>query len=132
MKANCKSLKLSIILSIIFVLLTAILAIISLNYKCEIIEVLLNVSIGLFASTVVALLLNIPAYNVSKRQLLEKFWHESRRLITLFSKIDYLLNEYNEENFINYINELNNKKWIDVYNQINGENKIDCKYNQFL
>lgn len=65
----------------------------------------------------VALLLNIPAYTVSKRQLLEKFWHESRRLIGKFDKINYLFNEYNEKNIVNYINALNNKKWSEVYNQ---------------
>lgn len=131
MKASCKSLKLSIILGVVFTVSTIILSILSLNYQYEIIDILLNISIGLFGSTIVALLLNVPAYNVAKRQLLEKFWNESRRLISAFSKIDYLLNEYNEENVINYINALNNKKWTEVYNQINPKNKIDCKDMQY-
>lgn len=79
----------------------------------------------------VVLLLNIPAYDVSKRQLLERFWHESRRLISRFSKIDYLFNEYNEENIVKYINALNYKKWTEVYNQLTPENKIDCKEKQY-
>lgn len=75
----------------------------------------------------VALLLNISTYTVSKRQLLEKFWYESGRLISEFGKVDYLFNEYNEENVISYINALNNKKWTEMYNQLCLENKIDCK-----
>lgn len=131
MKASCKSLKLSILLGVVFTILTIIFSIVDLNYQYEIIDILLNISIGLFGSTIVALLLNIPAYNVAKRQLLEKFWNESRRLISAFSKIDYLLNEYNEENVINYINALKNKKWTEVYNQINPKNKIDCNDMQY-
>lgn len=131
MKASCKALKLSILLGVIFTILTIILSTLSLNYQYEIIDILLNVSIGLFGSTIVALLLNIPAYNVAKRQLLEKFWNESRKLIFAFSKVDYLLNEYNKDNVINYINALNNKKWTEVYNQINPKNKIDCKDIQY-
>lgn len=127
MKASCKALKLSILLGVIFTILTIIFSILSLNYQYEIIDILLNISIGLLGSTIVVLLLNIPAYNVSKRQRLEKFWNESKRLISAFSKVDYLLNEYNEENVINYINALNNKKRIEVYNEINPKNKIDCK-----
>lgn len=131
MKANCKSLKLSIILGIVFIISTSILSVLSLNCKCEVIDIILNISIGLLGSTLVALLLNIPTYTVSKRQLLERFWHESGRLISEFGKVDYLFNEYNEENVINYINALNNKKWTEVYNQLCPENKIDCKEKQY-
>lgn len=42
-----------------------------------------------------------------------------------------MLNEYNEENVINYINTLNNRKWTGVYNRINPKNKIDCKDMQY-
>lgn len=97
MKSSCKSLKLSIVLGVIFIISTIILSILSLKCKSEVIDIILNISIGLLGSTMVALLLNIPAYDVSKRQLLEKFWHESGRLIARFDKIDYLFNEYNEE-----------------------------------
>ena len=125
MKANCKSLKLSIMLGISFIISTIILSVLSLNYKCEVISIILNISIGLLGSTVVALLLNIPTYTVSKRQLLEKFYHESNRLISNFDKVNYLLNIYNEHNVINYIYALNNKKWVDIYNQLNPKNKKD-------
>lgn len=108
-------------------ILTIILSILTLNYDFKILDIILNISIGLFASTIVALLLNIPAYNVAKRQLLERFWEESRKLISSISKIDYLLNEYDEKTIINYINALNNKKWIEVYNEISKEQKIDNK-----
>lgn len=131
MKSSCRSLKLSIVLGVFFIISTIILSILSLKCSNEVIDIILNISIGLLGSTMVALLLNIPAYDVSKSQLLERFWHESRRLISRFSKIDYLFNEYNEENIVKYINALNNKKWTEVYNQLTPENKIDCKEKQY-
>ena len=68
MKANCRALKASIIISSIFLVLIIIFTLLVLNYDNKLFEVLLNIFIGLFGSGCVALLLAIPAYNVSKRQ----------------------------------------------------------------
>ena len=81
MKSSCRTLKLSIVLGVLFIISTIILSILSLKCNSEAIDIILNISIGLLGSTMVALLLNIPAYDVSKSQLLERFWHESGRLI---------------------------------------------------
>ncbi len=72
MKANCKALKVSIIISSIFLILIIFFTSLVLIYENKLLEVLLNIFIGLFGSGCAALLLVIPAYNVSKRQLLEK------------------------------------------------------------
>ena len=95
--------------------------------------VLLNI-LGLFGSGCVALLLAIPAYNVSKRQLLEKYWQETRRLIEKFSNLQFLFNEYSDDVIVSYVNELKNKKWKEEFNKI-SKDKIaveDKKYKYIL
>lgn len=114
MKANCRALKASIIISSIFLVLIIIFTLLVLNYDNKLFEVLLNIFIGLFGSGCVALLLAIPAYNVSKRQLLEKYWQETRRLIEKLSNMQFLFNEYSKDTVISYINELKNKKYKDI------------------
>ena len=114
MKANCRALKASIIISSIFLVLIIIFTLLVLNYDNKLFEVLLNIFIGLFGSGCVALLLAIPAYNVSKRQLLEKYWQETRRLIEKLSNMQFLFNEYSKDTVIYYINKLKNKKYKDI------------------
>lgn len=130
MKANCRALKASIIISSIFLVLIIIFTLLVLNYDNKLFEVLLNIFIGLFGSGCVALLLAIPAYNVSKRQLLEKYWQETRRLIEKFSNMQFLFNEYSKDTVISYINELKNKKWKEEFNKISKDKIIieDKKY----
>jgi hypothetical protein len=76
LKSSCRSLKLSIVLGVFFIISTIILSILILKCSNEVIDIILNISIGLLGSTMVALLLNIPAYDVSKRL-------DSDHLITL-------------------------------------------------
>ena len=117
MKANCKALKLSIILCLVCLLLIVVLIII--NFESELI---LNILIGIFGSSFVALLLSIPSYSVTKRQLLEKYWQVSNDLLIKFSNINYLFNVYNEDDVVTYICEINNKKWKELYNKISDDN----------
>ena len=126
MKANCKALKVSIIISSIFFIL--------IIYENKLLEVLLNIFIGLFGSGCVALLLAIPAYNVSKRQLLEKYWQETRRLIEKFSNLQFLFNEYSDDVIVSYVNELKNKKWKEEFNKISKDKIVveDKKYKDIL
>ncbi len=134
MKANCKALKLSILVSSISLILVIIFSILVLNNECKLFEILLNIVIGILGSGCVTLLITIPSYNVSKRQLLEKYWHEIKRLTGIFSDLKFLFNEYDEEIIISYINELKNKKWKEEYNKI-SEEKIsleDEKYKELL
>ena len=134
MKANCKSLKLSILICCISVVLIVIFICILLKTNNSIIEIILNLLIGVFGSGCVALLMTIPAYNVSKRQLLERFYQEVRRLIADISQVDYLFSEYNEELLISYIRELKNKRIKEEYNKYTKDKMIieDEKYKNGL
>ena len=134
MKAACRALKLSIISSAIFMITTIILSIYFIKTSHTVLEVLLNISIGLLASSVVALLLNIPLYNVSKRQLLEKYWQEVKNLLIIIDKIDYLFTRYSEDNIVDYVHEMNNKKWREMVNKLNetSENVVNNKYKNRL
>ena len=134
MKANCKALKLSIAISLISFIIIFVLAIITLDSNCKILEIILNIFIGVFGSGCVALLLSIPSYNVSKRQLLEKFWQEAKELIRKISDIQFLFNEYTDDTVVSYLNELKNKKWKEEFNKISKE-KVDLddeKYKELL
>ena len=134
MKANCKALKVSIIISSIFLILIIFFTPLVLIYENKLLEVLLNIFIGLFGSGCVALLLAIPAYNVSKRQLLEKYWQETRRLIEKFSNLQFLFNEYSDDVIVSYVNELKNKKWKEEFNKISKDKIVveDKKYKDIL
>ena len=134
MKANCKALKLSIVITIVSFILVTIFSILVLNNECKLLDILLNIFIGILGSGCVTLLIAIPSYNVSKRQLLEKYWHETKRLIEILSDVKFLFNEYDEEVIVSYINELKDKKWKEEYNKI-SEEKItleDEKYKEEL
>ena len=134
MKANCKALKVSIIISSVFLILIIFFTPLVLIYENKLLEVLLNIFIGLFGSGCVALLLAIPAYNVSKRQLLEKYWQETRRLIEKFSNLQFLFNEYSDDVIVSYVNELKNKKWKEEFNKISKDKIVveDKKYKDIL
>ena len=134
MKVNCKTLKLSLFISSVSLILIIIFSILLFHVNCKIIEILLNIFIGLFGSGCVALLLSIASYNVSKRQLLEKYWQETKGLIMKISDITYLFNKYNEESVVCYVNELKNRKWREEFNSISSEKLEleDEKYKQLL
>ena len=79
-------------------------------------------------------MLAIPVYNVSKRQLLEKYWQETRRLIEKFSNLQFLFNEYSDDVIVSYVNELKNKKWKEEFNKISKDKIVveDKKYKDIL
>lgn len=66
MKSSCRSLKLSIVLGVFFIISTIILSILSLKCSNEVIDIILNISIGLIGSTMVALLLYYDLTDCSK------------------------------------------------------------------
>ena len=112
MKAACKALLTSIYCSVIFLILTIIFVVLYIYFESNsIVEIVLNIFVGLFGSSFVALLLSIPAYSVAKRQLLEKYFEHARVLIRNISKIKYLNFCFNEKNLIGYIQECNNEKF---------------------
>lgn len=110
MKTKCKTLKLSIAISIISFILFSIFFYINKCNENSCYEYVYNISLGLFGSSFVVFLISITEYRVAKTQLLEKIWNESRKLNIQLHKIEPM-NSYIDDNIlINYISE-----WL--YNQ---------------
>lgn len=121
MKANCKTLKLSILICVINLLLIVFFVYLVYHYDAKIFEILLNISIGFLGSGGVAFLLSISPYTVSKRQLIEKYLQETKELVMQISNIQFLFNEYDEANLISYLEELKSEKWKVEYAKAKNE-----------
>ena len=133
MKTACKTLKWSLGITILSLILSIFLFTFSLYYNISLINFLLNLFIGIFSSSIVALLISIPNYIVTKKQLLERYWIESRRLIISIYKIEYLDIEFNKEDFIGYIKETRNNLWKEEFNKLaKNKVKIDDEYKNRL
>lgn len=132
MKSNCLALRMAVFVSILFISITIILTVLKLCMNEVIIDIMLNIAIGLFSSSFVALLIAIPNYNVSKVQQLEKCYSEARRLVLKIGEPRYLFNEYDNELVLSYINEVNNKeKFGEIGKKLKLEFK-DAKYKEEL
>ena len=83
MKSNCRTLKLSIKICAIFLFSIIIFSVLILNDSNKLFEIILNISIGLFGSGCVSLLLYIPIYNVSKKKLLNDYFEEYCRILNI-------------------------------------------------
>lgn len=129
MKSACKSLKTSILISILFFILAIVLFIYNIKIESNIVDFMNNIIIGIFSSSIVALMLNIPAYIVAKRQLLEKIWEEARQLSSCAHKIDFFYLEFDEKDYINYLNECKNNRWKIEYNKLIINDKSATKGN---
>lgn len=133
MKTACKTLKWSLGITILSLILSIFLFTFSLYYNISLINFLLNLFIVIFSSSIVALLISIPNYIVTKKQLLERYWIESRRLIISIYKIEYLDIEFNKEDFIGYIKETRNNLWKEEFNKLaKNKVKIDDEYKNRL
>ncbi|MCI8548573.1 MAG: hypothetical protein HFJ38_06790 [Bacilli bacterium] len=105
MKTKCKTLKLSICISVISLIIFSIFFFLN-NYCVNIwYEYIYNISLGLFGSSFVVFLISITEYRVAKTQLLEKIWNESRILNNNLHKIRPIHSRVNDKLLINYINE---------------------------
>ncbi|RGC47765.1 hypothetical protein [Absiella sp. AM29-15] len=111
MKAKCKSLQLSLIISTISLVLYSILFL--LNSKMQdsrpILEYFSNILIGCFGSSFIVLLIDIFEYHVAKTQLLEKIWNECRIINHQFYKLAPI-----------YSSTLNDELLLDYFNEVNG------------
>ena len=134
MKTACKTLKWSLGITSLSLLLSIFLFILSSLYNVTIVNFLLNLFIGVFSSSIVTLLISIPNYIVARKQLLEKYWEETRRLITSIYSIEYLDIEFNKEDFIGYINkvEIMNGKYDSYVLYLGIEDNQDLKKLQKL
>ena len=88
MKTKCKTLKLSILISSVSLILFSIFFFMNKCNENTWYEYIYNISLGLFGSSFVVFLVSITEYRVSKTQLLEKIWNESRKLNIQLHKIN--------------------------------------------
>lgn len=142
MKAKCKSLRLSIIISVISLIAYSILFYLSwqTQYKIPILEYFSNIFIGCFGSSFIVLLIGIPEYQVAKTQLLEKIWnecisinHQFYKLIPIYSntlEVNLLLDYFNEvyRNAVmaripNFENEIKHEAYDKLYEFFYNQNK---------
>mgnify|MGYP006916042071 CR=1 FL=1 len=98
MKTKCKTLRLSIIIWIISLILFTVFYFLKIEY-------LYNIFLGLFGSSFVVFLIAIPEYNTAKRQLLEKIWVEASSLVRNISHIEPIIVHYDEKLIQGCINE---------------------------
>lgn len=116
MKTKCKTLKLSIIISIVSLIIFSIFFFLNKYNDNMLYEYIYNISLGLFGSSFVVFLISIAEYRVAKTQLLERIWYESKNLNMQLHKISPLYSCIEDKLLIDYINE-----WL--FNQIE-KNKI--------
>lgn len=105
MKTKCKILKLSIIISIIFLILFSIFFFMYKHNENTLFEYIYNISLGLFGSSFVVFLTSITEYRVAKTQLLENIWNESRKLNIQLHKIRPIHSYIDDDTLVNYVNE---------------------------
>ena len=105
MKTKCRTLNLSITISLFSFILYSLFFILN-NYNHNIFyEYIYNMILGLFGSSFVVFLISIAEYRVSKTQLLEKIWNESRKLNAQLYKIKPIHSYIDNEILVGYINE---------------------------
>lgn len=105
MKTKCKTLKLSIIISIISFIVFSLFFFLNKNNENMLYEYIYNISLGLFGSSFVVFLISIAEYRVAKTQVLERIWNESRNLNIQLHKIRPLHSSIENKLLIDYINE---------------------------
>lgn len=98
MKTKCKTLRLSIIIWVVSLILFSVFYFLKIEY-------LYNIFLGLFGSSFVVFLIAIPEYNTAKIQLLEKIWVEASSLVRNISHIKPIVVHYDEKLIQGCINE---------------------------
>ena len=105
MKTKCKTLKLSIAISMVTLIFFTVFFILNKYFENLWYEYIYNISLGMFGSSFVVFLISIAEYKVAKTQLLEKIWNESRNLNIQIHKIEPLLSNIDDNLLIDYMNE---------------------------
>lgn len=105
MKTKCKSLKLSILISIISFILFTTFFFLNKFFECIWYEYFTNIFLGFFGSSFIVFLIAIPEYRVAKTQVLEKIWNESRKLNIQLYKIKPFHSRIDTELLSDYLNE---------------------------
>ena len=130
MKTNCRALKASFLITFITAIAILIIIPYSLEIDCKLLDIIINILIGILCSAFVTLFIYIPLYRTSKTELLEKFLNEANRLFIEFYKIEYLFCEYKEENVVSYIDELNKEERLKKTFK-NGKYPIDINVQKY-
>lgn len=123
MKVNCKAIWLSIIITIISLILLIIFQFLDVKIEHIIIDVLVEMNLGIFSSSIITIFFYISAYKIEKRKLLGNYWNEIRKILINLSKIEYLNIDFKEDVIVGYIHEKSNV-WKKQYNKMNPKNKI--------
>lgn len=115
MEINCKAIKLSIEITIISLMLLINFQILDIKTNHMIIDILIQIDLGIFSSSVITIFFYTSAYKIEKRKLLENYWNEIRRILIELKKIDYMNIHFEEQVFIKFIKEQKNKVWLKQY-----------------
>lgn len=105
MKTNCKTLKLSISISVISLIAFSMFLFLNKYYENIWYEYIYNISLGLFGSSFVVFLISIAEYRVAKTQLLERIWSESRILNNQLHKIKPIHSKIDDKLLVDYLYE---------------------------
>lgn len=123
MKINCKAIKLSIEITIISLILLIIFQILYIKINYMIIDILTQIDLGIFSSSVITIFFYTSAYKIEKRKLLENYWNEIRKILINFEKVEYMDIDFKEDVLVGYIHE-KSRVWIQQYNKMKPENAI--------
>lgn len=123
MKVNCKAIWLSIIITIISLILLIFFQILYIKTNHMIIDILIQIDLGIFSSSAITIFFYTSAYKIEKRKLLENYWNEIRKILMNLKKIEYMNNNFKEEVIAGYIYEKSNV-WIKQYNKMNPKSAI--------
>lgn len=115
MKINCKAVKISIWISSSSLILTICFALINAKYDNIFMELVKDIILGIFCSSVVTVFFYISAYKVARKKVLEQYWNETRKLMIELGKIEYMQTDYEEEIMVSFVNEQKNKLWMKEY-----------------
>ena len=137
MKTKCKTLKLSILISSVSLILFSIFLFINKCNENIWYEYIYNISLGLFGSSFVVFLVSITEYRVAKTQILEKIWNESRKLNIQLHKIkpmnSYIDNDIYIDSLINSEREKILEKLEKIIDQyLNLNNYSFLEFNNLL
>lgn len=133
MKTKCRTLKVSLNISFISLCLFTMFFFLDSSSGNVWYKYFYNISLGLFGSSFVVLLITIPEYRVAKIQLLERIWNESRILNIQLHKIRPLHSYVDSKILVNYIHEWSIKQDGEIGRFFNGKHDAyDKIYNYTL
>ena len=105
MKENCQALKISIWMLVVSFIVLVFFQLLNAIILCDIIEIIKDISLGIFSSSIVTIFFYTSAYRIEKRKLLENYWNEVRKILFNLNKIEYMSIDFDAHIIIGYIRE---------------------------